>query len=448
MINVYSPYNLPQRGIDQKKNATKAVGKWFFYIAILGAVGFGLNYYFSGRGEDIKIELTAKKGTVEYRESEKEKWKEVSKIPLELDNSYEIRTLSDGEASFSGSDGSKIKIGSYSRIVLSSLQGKINWVQTDGDSHHQVGKDSRRKEYKVAMSDGEIVSQSTAFEMKVKETDTFVYVLEGEVSANYKDKSNQTAKAGEKIIINPLGKRVVSLESEDLKETWTNQKIEEDLKENLPIDKTVLDKINLSVGSEASSSGNGNNEAQNNNPSGPNSNESISVGESKINLNIKDGGKGVLLEWTEAEGDFENWKVLRGTQSEITYPNDSYRTVPKNTKSYLWENPGDGKEYFYKICAFKNDKGCISYSDSKSITLPKTNEGDSSENDNVSASQSVTPNESDSSSSQQNTENKPAKSGVTTRGKCEGSGGHWNESSKVCKCPSSEVFIGGKCKKQ
>jgi|GEM_PF-1587238 len=457
MIQAYSPSSFPQGPVK----IGKTIKKWILYLVILGIAGVFLYWFIVGRGREFKVNLSAKKGTVEYRENEKADWKTVESLPLKIGASSEIRTLSDSEASLSVEDGSIVRLGSFSRIVLSDNQGEVNWIQTDGDSHHQVAKNAERKSYKVSISDGEFESLGTAFELKIKDTDTTVLVLKDQLKALYKDKSTAEAKAGQKIVINPVGKSVKDIEREDVIENWTLANLKEDQKNNLPIDNAIFAKADLATDSKSSVDV-GETEAkdtESNSKEEPpkigtldnSSNNNIAADQNsnteppKVSLEAKSSANGALLNWNGSGDGWDSWKILKGTGKDLNYPNDSYRTVSKETKSYLWEISGESNTYYFRICAFSADKGCVVYSDAVSLTINGSDNVSNNTNVNAGSNETVA---SDDNPQNQNSSDS-AKSGVTTRKKCEGSGGHWSQSSKVCKCPPNEIFVAsvGRCKK-
>ncbi|MBM3256578.1 MAG: FecR domain-containing protein, partial [Candidatus Moranbacteria bacterium] len=214
-MQMYRPQTYP-RGLQGPNRAGRALKQWIGFIVLLSIVGVVLYWYFSHRGKKFDVSLSATKGSVEYRENEKGEWEPIGVLPLKLQPSSEVRTLNDSGAEISLDANGIIRMGSFSRLVLTDNQGKVAWVQTDGDSHYQVAKNDDRKEYKVALSDGEILAEGTAFEIKSNNDDTTILVLDGTVRALYKDRSSQEAKAGEKIIVNPVGKRVLEMSEEDL----------------------------------------------------------------------------------------------------------------------------------------------------------------------------------------------------------------------------------------
>jgi hypothetical protein len=457
MIQAYSPSTYPRRPVK----VGRTLEKWIIYLVILAIAGVSLYWFIVGKGKTFDVSLNSIKGIVEYRANEKEGWNTVNSVPMKIPVSTEIRTLVDSEAAISASDGSKMTLGSYSRIVLAGNVGEVSWVQTDGSTHHQTAKNNDRKGYKVAISDGVVEAQGTAFEVKIKDSDTAVLVLNDQVKITYKDKSTEQAKAGQEIMINPVGKKVQDIGDQELKEDWTLNQIKNDQKNLLAIDDSVLAKAGLSTensvsGNDNSSSGENSQEASepsSNDDSNNNANTSITTeavqnqGNSDINLGVKQNDKGVLLSWSGAPSGFESWKVLKGNSADVVYPNDAYRTLPKENNSYLWEITGDGNPYYFRLCAFKNDGGCVAYSNAPSInpsatgasSIETTTQDNATENTNTATSTSTT-------TSTANNDN----SGVTSRKLCENSGGHWTKASRACKCPKGEVFVSSvkRCKKK
>jgi len=455
MIQAYSPSTYPRRPVK----VGRTLEKWILYLVILAIAGVSLYWFIVGKGKTFDVNLTSIKGTVEYRENGKEGWSTITSVPMKIKVSTEIRTLADSEAAFSLGDGSKMSLGSFSRIVLSGNQGEIGWVQSDGSSHHQTAKNSDRKAYKVAIGDGVVEAQGTAFEVKIKDTDTAVLVLNDQVKITYKDKSADQAKAGQEIAINPVGKKVQDIGEQELKEDWTLNQLKNDQKNLLAIDSAVLAKAGLSAGiSGDNESGNSPGTAESastdssENANG-NSNTSISTepaqnqGKSDISLEAKQNDKGVLLTWSGTSGDFENWKVLKGSGADVTYPNDSYRSLPKENNSYLWEMTGDGNTYYFRLCAYKNDGGCVAYSNAPSIN-PTNTGGSSSPSDTSADTNDNSAVSSDNAASSSGNAND--NSGTTSRKLCENSGGHWTKATNACKCPKGETFVKSvkRCKKK
>lgn len=455
MIQAYSPSTYPHRPVK----VGRTLEKWILYLVILAIAGICLYWFIIGRGKTFEVNLSSIKGTVQYRTSDKDGWNTVTSVPMKVPVSGEVRTLADSEAVFSLSDGSRVGLGSYSRIVLTGNVGEVSWVQSDGSSHYQVAKNNDRKSYKVAISDGVVESMSTAFEIKIKDTDTAVMVLNDQVKITYKDKSTDQPKAGQEILINPVGKKVQDISDQELKDDWTLNQIKNDQKNLLAIDSSVLEKAGLAAetASGSSDNGGGNQEtpSSGSNESSANSNTnttSISTESvqnqgksSDINLEAKQSDKGVLLTWSGAPSDFESWKVLKGNGSDVIYPNDSYRTLAKENNSYLWEMSGDGNNYYFRVCAYKNDGGCVSYSNAPSIN-PSANPSSSS----ATATDNSTENTSTASTTQTSSSNTNDNTGTTSRKLCENSGGHWTKATKACKCPKGETFVSSvkRCKKK
>jgi hypothetical protein len=418
--------------------------QWLGFIVLLSIIGLGLYWYFTGLGKEFNVSLSAVKGSVEYRESAGDDWKPIEALPLKLTPSFEVRTMNDSEAELSLEANGIIRMGNFTRLVLTANRGKIAWVQTDGNCHYQIKKNSDRKEFRVAISDGEISATGTAFEIKNQDKDTTVMALDGAIKADYKDRSSQEAKAGEKIVINPVGKRVVEITEEDLKENWTYANIEKDLQNGYSLTESVIAKSGISSTASAS---------QDNESADQTKNEAvIATGEEKtemkINLEVKNSQKGALLDWTDGGENWDSWKIIKGEQPNLSYPSDSYRTLSKETKSYLWEISGEKKTYYFRICSYNNENGCVAWSETKSVeaggeTAGAERESASADDANSSSSASNASSGSGSSSAQTG-----VSSGKTTRGKCENSGGHWYSANGNCQCPKGEVFSGGACKKK
>jgi len=453
MIQAYSPSTYPRRPVK----VGRTLEKWILYLTILAIAGVCLYWFIVGRGKTFEASLSSIKGTIQYRANEKEDWKTITSVPMKVPVSTEVRTLADSEATLSLSDGSKVGLGSYSRIVLAGNVGEVNWVQSDGSTHHQVAKNSDRKAYKVATSDGVVESTGTAFEVKIKDTDTTVMVLDDQVKITYKDKSTDQAKAGQEILINPVGKKVQEISDQELKEDWTLNQLKNDQKNLLAIDGGVLEKAGLKAEIAQSSSGEVKADSNSNSNSNTNDNSNTNIstesvqnqGKTDISLEAKQNDKGVMLTWGGAPSDFESWKVLKGGGADVSYPNDSYRTLAKENNSYLWEMSGDGNNYYFRVCAYKNDGGCVAYSNAPSIS-PSASSSGSSESaaatDNASANNSS----SDSDTGDTASTSSDSNSGTTSRKLCENSGGHWTKATNACKCPKGETFVASvkRCKKK
>ncbi len=275
MINAYSPYSYPARnnpGTNQRSSL-----RWFLYLIILAAGGFGLSFYFSSLGDQYSAEVISGNGGIEYREDSNADWREIEKFPLETKLSFEIRTLADGKAKIKSSEESQITMGGFARLVLLKNQGEISWAQTDGEVRYLIAENDKRKSYKVILSDGELEVLGTDFVVKVEEKDTTVYVFKGKVKTVYKDKSSQEAGENEKIIINPLEKKVIAFDEKD----FSSSIREEDGAPTENPDKSISESISNNNQNVSESQLNGNLNENSSNTTEPTKNESILVGEDK-----------------------------------------------------------------------------------------------------------------------------------------------------------------------
>lgn len=361
MINAYSPYSYPNQTNNRTALNQRKSLRWFLYLIILAAGGFGLSFYFSSLGEEYPVKVTEKEGGLEYRDSSQNSWMEPEKLPLEGKIAYEMRTLADGKAKISSDDGSTITMGNFARLILLKNQGEISWSQTDGEVRYLVEKNDKRKAFKIILSDGEISVLGTDLVVKVEEKDSTIYVFKGKVKVNYKDKSSQEAGENEKIIINPLEKKVVAFEEKDFTSPLRDSFSSSENKPAEPVevaDAPPIDTNSANENSNPEGNSNINNKNENQNVN-PDNQESISVGAEKN----------------------ENTNNQTATSSAVK-KEDEPAPQPKTTKPVT------------------------------STPVKKNN------------------------------------SGVTTRSKCEDSGGHWTKDGSLCKCPPGENFTGGKCKRQ
>ncbi len=354
----------------------RALKRWLFFLILLGIAGASLYWFFKRQGDDFLVTLTATKGSVEFRKNEKENWTTVDSLPLTLEKSSEIRTLNDSGAEIQMKDNGIIRLDNFTHLVLTSNQGEIDWVQTDGNTHHQLLPNSQRKNYKLALSEGEISAFGTAFEVKNRDSDTTVLELEGTIKINFKDKTVQEVKEGEKITLNPVGRKISELTEDDLKETWTFQNLEKDQKDNLKLADNIIQKAGIVT-------------------SFTNENENITDSSNNLNSN-------------------ENQTVFN-SQDDQTANSNSNQSLEIKEKTEIVANTN----------ANSSDKA------------DQTNTNDNNTN------KTQTPSSSNDSSTTTS-----ASSGVTTRGQCENSGGHWYSANKTCKCPPSNYFANGKCNKK
>jgi len=160
----------PQSYTRNENRVGKALKRWLVYLILLALVGLGIYWYLKFKGKEFDVRLIATKGTVEFRQNEQDSWKPAESLPLEIKSSTEVRTVNDSAAEIEMPNNGKIRLSSFARIVLTKNQGRVNWVQTDGNIHYQVLPNPDRKEYKVAISEGEIIASGTAFEIKIRPT--------------------------------------------------------------------------------------------------------------------------------------------------------------------------------------------------------------------------------------------------------------------------------------
>jgi len=318
MINVY---NRPNQ-VSPSRGAEKAFKKWLFYLIFIGIAGTLIYWLTVSGGKEFEIKLISKKGNVEYRENDKDGWKEIPSVPFLISPSFEVRTSENAEAALSIADGGEVRMGDFARLVLISNQGKIGFVQTDGSCHYQVAKNSARKEYKVSFGDGDVYAEGTAFELKIKENETDIFALESNLRLAYKDKSTAMLKVTEKLIITPVGKITKAIEEVDLKEAFTLQNLKQDQEKKLVIDKSLLDKAGVAENQVSQdSSVVSSDENSNNNSTEESSNESNQNSNQESDISFKS---------EEVSQNSNNNNSNQATQSTVLTENQNQNSAPES----------------------------------------------------------------------------------------------------------------------
>jgi len=407
MDKVYPPNSQP----SPSNPPGNTIFKWFLVLVVLGIAGTLIYWLFAKNKEGFEISLISKEGIIEYRMNESEGWKELTETPFILKEDSEVRTLEESSALISFADGSEVRMDSFTRIVLIENGKTIQWVQTDGNTHHQlIAGEKEYKEYIVSFSEGEVKTIGTAFQVRIGDTETEVLALKNNLEIEYKDETIEEIMEGTMLTVSPVGKRSKELEEGDLRDEWTLNNLRRDLEKGFQLDSRILQKAGISGEEqvqEQTQEESKEEEKEENKEEEKEEEKEEDKSETSNNLTIeaKRETTGVTASWKGAETSGE-WKLVRGTTDTPVYPEDYYRSINRANNSYTWEIDADDKTWYFRVCIYEDGK-CTSYSNAASVKIDK------------STSEKVYKEE------------------------CEDSGGDW--SGGECDCPEDEKLSGKRC---
>ena len=350
---------------------------------------------------------------------------------VEITENYQItagdqlRTKDDAKAIVELPDKSLIRLSTNTEVLFVELGlADIVVEQIRGIAAHRVN-DKSPAIYRVKNGETELTALGTAFNVKVEGHVTYLTVTENRVKvkvyANDEIESMRTIQEGIQATINPTLDTDKIIKSEEvsasdlLDNNWYAWNLEQDEdkkfytglfaaatklvitepeKSSFTTDKeAVMIKGVTDPAADIFIEGN---EVKNN---GGNFelNYKLSAGDNEITITVKkdknlnkkilnvkstlEEEKSITLEgevtdstanlsWeAEGLGDIESFKTLMGkTKGVLTYPTDDYDTLGKDVSKDIWKDLEDG-EYFFRVCAYIEEDGCVAYSNQINLAV-------------------------------------------------------------------------------
>ena len=373
-------------------------------------------------------------GNLELKSAESD-WVEITEN-YQITASDRIRTKDETKTVIELPDKSLIRLDSNTEILFIELGlADIIIEQIQGIAFHRIN-DKSPAIYRVKNGKTELTALGTAFNVEIKQNSTSLTVTENRVKVkvyeNDEIQSMRTIQEGIHAIINPsldIDKIIKSEEisaADLLTNNWYAWNLEQDENNNLytglfaEATKLVITEPTQSTftteedsvmikgvtdpdadifieGNEVTNSNGsfeldyklstGDNEITITVKKDKNLNKKIlniksTAEEKSISLNGELTELTANISWTtEGLDEFEKFKVLMGkTKGVLTYPTEMYNTVEKDIFKDTWEDLGSG-DYFFRICAFTSDDGCLVYSNQIHLTIKEEDEPDDSEKD-------------------------------------------------------------------
>jgi ferric-dicitrate binding protein FerR (iron transport regulator) len=291
-------------------------------------------------------------GAVEYSTDRSVSWQKLD-TEVELKEGDYIRTLTDGRIVLLVDDGSAVRLGANSTVALKSLETTdVVITNVAGEVYSRVTASSSRR-YTVAVEDSEYTAKGTAYRTTNTATKKGVEVFHSAVT-----KDTTEVPEGNAFYTNYDQKEKENVVSAlDL----TALKKDEFIKWNSEQDKKQAEFATaLGVLSELD-------KPDPTPPAVPAPSSNSSAG---ISLSGSVSEFSAVFSWkVSGVNTSQGFKLVRSKSSQTpTYPENSIAYVEAGKTSYnLYV--GDGKTYYYRICAYRGDS-CVSYSNTVTLTTP------------------------------------------------------------------------------
>jgi hypothetical protein len=337
-----------------------AIGLGYFYFQEKSTVP---NKILNSSEQDslLKAELIYTEGSVEYKK-EKGDWKRAVK-GTELVQGDSVEVVGSGRAIINLDDGSVIRLGSSSQVVLSQMKADdIKLTNKKGYIYTRVAKLDKRQ-FTVDVDKISYQSLGTAYKTINEKDLKGVEVYHNKVKIYSADmKENITVEEGKKYYVvyktSPDSeKKVLELKVDEIKKDgfvmWNKTKDADnsDYKENLGVLEFDKSQETKQEAKEVTTK-----------PVVVNSN---------INLTGKVVDGGVYLSWNVSGLDTNNgFKMVKSKTINPVYPGSYYKYLSnKNIRSYTW-NIIDGNTYYFRVCKYLGNGKCGEYSNNIKLTTP------------------------------------------------------------------------------
>lgn len=307
--------------------------------------------------EMINGQVEYVEGAVERRSGVDDGWRELEGGEI-VKTGDDVRTLASSRAVVTFEDGSVVRLSENTQMTVANGASEIAIILGSGEVFNKVAKDDTRI-YSVDVNGTKVTALGTAFDVaKADDGTPVVVVLESAVEiANGEGESIGKVSEGEKSEVKDGKVEKGDLDDADLTKSFIAWNIEKDKMNKEEIKKKKKEDLK----------------------------EQKKDGEEKevkkggvISLYGKSSDTGVKLSWeADSASAPHGYKVIRSTGKNPVYPGDkAVYLSDKNTRSYHWETTG-GKVYYFRVCAYNGDGGCLTYSNDVAVEAPES----SSKND-------------------------------------------------------------------
>lgn len=358
--------------LDQPPAPTKKSKKMLVVLLVLlSVVAVGVGVFFlvlkkdssdTPNNETAQVEEVQKlgvapgliEGAVEYSTDDGQTWQPLN-ADADLKEGNQVRTLADGRVVLLIDDGSASRLDKNSSLELTSLSvTKVLITNISGEVYNRVVASTTR-EYAVLAGDQTYVAKGTAFRTSNTETEKGVEVYHSTVVAS--EKSTDVAEGSAYFTLNPQKEKENTVSGIDL----TKLKTDEFIKWNSEQDKKVAEfATELGVLAELDKP----------DPVPPVVTTPKPAPASGITLSGAPSGYSASFSWKVNNVDTsQGFKLVKSKTSKTpTYPDNTAAYVEAGKTSYNLYL-GDGKTYYFRICAYRGNT-CESYSNTVTVTTP------------------------------------------------------------------------------
>lgn len=292
-------------------------------------------------------------GAVEYSIDGGEVWQKLA-TDTDLSEGDQVRTLGDGRAVLLIDDGSATRLASNSSLELTSLEtSSVVITNLSGETYNRVVASSSRK-YSVVSDVQTYVAKGTAFRTFNSATKKGVEVFHSTVVVE--DKETDVTEGNAFFVLSEQKEKENTVSAIDL----TALKKDEFIKWNSEQDKKTAEFANaLGVLVELDKPDPAPTPAPQPTAQSGGISLSGSVSEYSANFSWKVSGVDVS----------KGYKLVKSKTSQSpTYPENSAAYIESGKTSYSLYL-GDGRTYYFRICAYRGDS-CDSYSNTVTVTTP------------------------------------------------------------------------------
>jgi hypothetical protein len=296
--------------------------------------------------------ITLVQGAVEYKTADGT-WQRAEK-DTQLTQGDSVEVVGAGRAIIALPDGSSVRLGDNSSVVLSGISEDIITVtNAKGVVYTRVAKSDRL--FDVVVGEKTYEAMGTAYKTINDANTQGVEVYESKVKIMGGNETEVLVEQGNKYYV--VNKKDVKLENKIIKITSADIAKDEFVKWNNTIDADVI-KAETVAPVKATNI--------------PKTTETVNQNKtaSEIVLSGKATSDGVYLSWTVTDLAAPNgFKLVRSTGINPVYPGNEYVYLSsESARNYSWKMI-DGKSYYFRVCKYVDGK-CSNYSNNLLLKAP------------------------------------------------------------------------------
>lgn len=309
--------------------------------------------------------LTEVNGVVEYNNGSG--WK-VVETGTSLEQSHQVKTGADSRAIITLDDGSAIRLNGNTTVTLGELTTTTVMVKNEGGQLYTRVSPSENRDFVVFIDEDPYLALGTAYKTVNEDAQKGVEVYHSKVKVIDKTKTDLEIAEGQAMYsVYPdkeQVKKVVKLDIEKLKDDeflkWNKQQDEKD--------KEYADKLGFIKNIDDPKSGEPKPEPAPATPAPITQNSTVANGISAWGSNA---GNGIKVSWSVKGVDTsKGYKIAYSTKDTTPrYGENSAKYVSPGESSKVLSLT-DGKTWHIRVCAYRGNGACDSYSNTISVTAP------------------------------------------------------------------------------